>query len=246
MEQLTRFSDIAGRGFIVVYPDGIGRSWNAGHGVGLAESAGVDDVGFIARLIDLLTHEFNIDQRRIYAAGISNGGMFAYRLACELNNRIAAVASVAGSLPPDIARNCSATGPISVLHIHGTADRIVPWAGGETTSGGRILSVDATVAQSAKTAKCDNEPIITLQTGRVACKTYRGCATEAEVGLCRIEGGGHTWPGSQASAAWESIVGPTNEDVNASDIIWLFFSRHTRPDTQRGSGPGVGCGDPRH
>jgi polyhydroxybutyrate depolymerase len=108
MEQMTRFSDIAEHGFIVAYPDGIGRARNAGHDVGLPEAERVDDVGFIAQLIDTLTNEFNIDQRRIYAAGMSSGGMFSYRLACELKGRITAVASVAGSLPPDIANNCTA------------------------------------------------------------------------------------------------------------------------------------------
>jgi polyhydroxybutyrate depolymerase len=231
MEHMTGFSDIADRGFIVGYPDGIGRSWNAGHGVGLAESVGVDDVGFIARLIDDLSHELNIDPRRIYAAGMSNGGMFAYRLACELKGRIAAVASVAGPLPPEIAGSCHAAGAISVLHIHGTADRIVPWDGGETTSGGKILSVDATIQQWANASKCSDSPTVTFKKGSVECQSYRNCAHETEVSLCRVEGGGHTWPGSEISRLLQSAVGPTNQDVNATGMIWDFFSRHPLLET---------------
>jgi len=80
--------------------------------------------------------------------------MLSYRLACELKGRIAAVASVAGSLPPEIARNCDAAGPISVLYVHGTADRIVPWSGGETASGGKTLSVNATIEHWVKADQC--------------------------------------------------------------------------------------------
>lgn len=226
MEQMTGFSEMANQGFIVAYPDGIGRSWNAGHGVGLAESEGVDDVGFIARLIDALSAEFKIDPRRIYAAGMSNGGMFAYRLACELKGRIAAVASVAGPLPPQIADHCNQAGPLSILHIHGTADRIVPWEGGETSSGGKILSVDATMHLWAGAQKCSEQSVITFSKGNVSCQSYSNCSTGAAVSLCRVEGGGHTWPGSQPAGILEAVVGPTNQDVNATAMIWTFFEQH--------------------
>jgi polyhydroxybutyrate depolymerase len=237
MEQMTGFSEIAERGFIVAYPDGIGRSWNAGHGVGLAESEGVDDVDFIARLIDALSAEFKIDERRIYAAGMSNGGMFAYRLACELKGRIAAVASVAGPLPPEIAAHCDEAGAVSILHIQGTADPIVPWAGGEASSGGKILSADATIRQWASVNKCSEQSTVTLSKGNVLCRSNEGCAKGAEVTLCTVDGGGHTWPGSRPLDLLESVVGPTNQDVNATEMIWDFFSHHEL--AADGTPPGV-------
>lgn len=226
-ERLTGFSRLADRGFIVVYPNGIGRSWNAGHGVGAAEEAGVDDVGFIAALIAALSREFHIDRHRIYAAGMSNGGIFAYRLACDLPGTFAAVASVAGPLPPEIAETCGAAGTVSVLHIHGAADRIVPWDGGETSSGGKILSVDATVQKWVEVDRCSGPPAVTLEKGSVTCRSYRRCEDTTEVTLCRVEGGGHTWPGSEPSRLLQAAVGHTNQDVNATEMIWEFFSRHT-------------------
>jgi polyhydroxybutyrate depolymerase len=229
MERMTGFSNLADQGFIVAYPDGIGRSWNAGHGVGPAELTGVNDVGFISSLMDHLSRELNIDPHRIYAAGMSSGGMFTYRLACELKGRLAAVASVAGSLPSEVAARCHTAG-ISVLHIHGTADRIVPWDGGETSSGGSIVSVDATVRQWANAAKCSDAATVTLKEGNVECQSYSNCTDGTEVTLCSVAGGGHTWPGSEPSLLLEPAVGPTNQDVNATRMIWEFFSRHALVD----------------
>jgi len=228
MEKMTGFSDLANKGFIVVYPDGVGRSWNVGHGVGVAQSKDVDDVGFIARLIDVLSSKFNLDQRRIYAAGMSNGGMLAYRLACELKGRFAAVASVAGPLPPETAHHCTDPGLVSILHIHGTDDTIVPWAGGETSSGGNILSVDETVQHWVGAEKCSERPETTLVKGNVSCHSYLGCTQGVVVSLCRVEGGGHTWPGAKPLGLLDAVVGPTNQDVNASELIWDFFSHHER------------------
>ena len=226
MENMTGFSKLADHGFIAVYPDGIGRSWNAGLGVGPAESTGVDDVAFIAHLMDSLTADFRIDDRRIYAAGMSNGGMFALRLACEMKGRFAAVASVAGPLPVEMAHKCGEVGPVSILLIHGTADPIVPWAGGETSSGGKVLSADATMQHWANAQKCTAQTTTMFTKGNVSCQSHLHCARGVVVSLCRVEGGGHTWPGAQPIAFMERMLGSTNQDVDASEMIWDFFSHH--------------------
>jgi polyhydroxybutyrate depolymerase len=99
MEKLTNLSELADKqGFIVVYPNGYGRSWNAGHGTGEAEARGVNDVKFTVELINSLCQTMNIDRRRVYATGFSNGATFVHRLGCEVSERIAAIAAVAGTI----------------------------------------------------------------------------------------------------------------------------------------------------
>jgi polyhydroxybutyrate depolymerase len=226
MEAMTHFSRLADRyGFIAVYPDGVQRSWHPGQGLGAAEAQRVDDVKFVATLIDELERIVNIDPHRIYAVGMSNGGILAYRLGCELG-KIAAVASVAGLISADTAHNCALSHPVSVLHVHGTADLIVPWHGAENKAGGRILSVAATLEKWLQLDKCSSNLVVTTQKGHVTCKKYDNCAAGSEVTLCIVEGGGHTWPGAAPLPGWESVLGPTNQDIDASELIWQFFTRH--------------------
>jgi polyhydroxybutyrate depolymerase len=234
METLTRLSEVADRhGFIAVYPDGIGRSWNAGHRIGEAQARGIDDVGFIRTLIDALSRTLNIDSKRVYATGMSNGGIFVYRLACELADKIAAVAVVAGAIAPDTDRECTPSRPIAVLHIHGSADRFAPWTGGKTKGGGKIESIPATVRGWVNRNKCSTVSKVTLQRNQVTCVTYDQCQGRGEITLCRIEGGGHTWPGGWEGKhpfVFRRMLGPVNFDINASELIWQFFVRHPMHD----------------
>ena len=119
------------RGFIAVYPDGIGRAWNAGPCCGLPARVDLDDIAFVSRLLDKLERQYAIDKRRIFATGISNGGLISYRVACELSNRIAAAAPVATTL----VSSCSPKTPVSILHIHGLDDQNIPFEGGQGTRG---------------------------------------------------------------------------------------------------------------
>src|SRR6266404_628642 len=145
MAKLSNLDDVSDRkGFIVAYPDGVGRSWNAGNGTGMAERRQVDDVGFTAKLIDDLAHDFHIDHRQVYATGMSNGAMFVHRLACELSDKSAAIGPIAGTIPPKIASDCRPIRPISVIEIHGTADPDSPWDGGRTIGGGQVEAVSVT------------------------------------------------------------------------------------------------------
>ncbi len=134
----TGFSRLAGReGFVAVYPDGLGRRWNDGR----SALATRDDVGFVKALLDTLERELSLDSTRVYAAGISNGAMFSYRLACELPGVFAAIAPVAGATPANLAESCGRTAPVSVLAIQGTADPLLPYAGGGVGGGrGSVLS----------------------------------------------------------------------------------------------------------
>jgi polyhydroxybutyrate depolymerase len=233
--KLTGFSEVADRhGFIVVYPDGIDKSWNAMHGAGPAQEKGVDDVGFVDALIDRLQAEYAIDPNRVYAAGMSNGGFFSHRLGCELSTRLAAIASVAGQMGPELAEICDPAEPVAVLDIHGTKDRIVPYDGGETKGGGALLSVEDTVDTWRQLNDCAMRSDVTLDKGDASCRTYRGCSAPVE--LCTIEGAGHTWPGGHQYMP-RLLVGTTNRDVDASELIWEFFENNPkRTSIRRGSG----------
>lgn len=202
-------------GFVVVYPQGEGSppAWNAG---GCCGGATTDDVGFLAALLDALEEELCIDPRRVYVTGLSNGGFMSHRLACEMADRIAAAAPVAGTIAVD---PCRPARPIPVLHIHGTADATVPYEGG-WSKGAR-----ETMVEWAERNGCDPTSATTFQNGDSRCETWSGCEGGADVVLCTVEGGGHTWPGSFDVPA----LGYTTKDLVANDVIWTFFAAHPKP-----------------
>jgi polyhydroxybutyrate depolymerase len=226
MARMTHFDVVSDRnGFVVVYPDGIGRSWNTGAGNGKAEQSQIDDVGFISTLIDQLGHEFPIDRQRVYATGISMGGIFTQRLGCELSTKLAAIAPVAGNMATSIASTCHPKNPVSVMQIHGADDRLTPWEGGETAGGGRIISVPATIQLWVERNKCPSAPERETAAQGVTCNRSAPCQSNAAVTLCRVEAGGHTWPkGDQILPS--IVVGEANNSFDASEAIWQFFSQH--------------------
>jgi polyhydroxybutyrate depolymerase len=239
MIKLTGFNAVADReNFIVVYPDGFEKHWNDGRAVQRysAQAQNIDDVSFISALIDHLSDQYNIDANRVYATGISNGAFMSNRLGCQLSQKIAAIAPVAGNMPANIAPTCAPTRPISVLIINGTDDPLVPWTGGYAHLGsiklGEILSVDNTVKLWVDNDKCPSSPTVAelpdkdpSDGTRVTTETYSGCADSTEVILFKVEGGGHTWPGGLQYLP-EAIIGRTSRDFNASNVIWQFFSEH--------------------
>jgi polyhydroxybutyrate depolymerase len=209
--------------FLVAYPNGTSRSglaptWNAGACCGYAQTNNVDDAGFLRALIDKLEHDYNVDPKRIFATGISNGGMMSYRLACELADRIAAIAPVEGAQDVD----CRPSGPVSVLVFHGTADLLVPYNGGTTPMqfGGKRKDtpVSSTVAFWVKQDGCSKTPGHE-EANQLRIDTYTGCQGGAGVTLYTIEGGRHMWPGARLSG----------NDVPATDIMWSFFAAHPKP-----------------
>ena len=227
----TGFSRLAEReGFVVVYPDGLGGRWNDGRGL----AATHDDVGFVRALLDTLRRELAIDPRRIYATGISNGAIFTYRLACDLPGVFAAVAPVAGAMPVALAPSCGHTEPVSVLAMQGTADPLMPYAGGGVARRrGRVLSAERSIAFWAAAAGCASTPVtapepdVTPADGTQVRRTaYAGCRDGRSVELYTIEGGGHTWPGGPPVGG---SVGRVSRDVDATPLIWAFFVQHPRP-----------------
>lgn len=241
--EFNKLSDA--EGFIVVYPDGIDKHWNdARSGDESRDSAHeekVDDIGFIASLIDTLVVSRHADPQRVYVTGISNGAIMSYRLACEISNKITAIAAVDGGIPVNGLSHCSPGNAVSVLVMNGTKDPLVHWEGGEVTGPfgfkklGRLLSVKETVEFWVKHDRCTAAPDSTMEPDRdpddgtrVTKTGYKGGDDETEVVLFTVKGGGHTWPGGrQYLPAW--IVGRTSRDIDACQVIWEFFRTKKRP-----------------
>jgi polyhydroxybutyrate depolymerase len=154
MERLTAFSALAQREkFLVVYPDAMYRNWNDGRGAAVSRvhRERIDDLGFIATLLDALTREYHIDASRVFATGISNGAIFSHFLAAQLSSRIAAIAPVAGGIADPFYQRFSPDRPVSVLILQGTADPLVPYGGGGVLRGrrGKIIPTSARSAESS-------------------------------------------------------------------------------------------------
>ncbi len=234
--RLTRFNQLADReNFIVVYPQAINRHWNDGRAVAEFRShqEGVDDVGFINSLIDTLITKFGVDSSRVYAAGISNGGMMCQRLGREIPHRFAAIATVAAAMPENLA-SCPATGtPVPILMIHGTADRVVPFHGGVVALSrprGRVLGVEQTLAFWVNWNRCAPLPADTWLTepgGSLPVKltVYKNHRNGVRVVLYTVVNGGHTWPGGRRRPV---VFGKKTDAINATAIIWEFFQGHRR------------------
>ncbi len=231
MAETTHLNSVADEhGFAVAYPEGIDRHWNDE----LIHSS-ANDVAFISALIDKLIAEKHVDGARVFATGLSNGGFFAVRLACELTDKIAAVAVVSATMPEALSHSCKPSRPISMLFMLGTQDKFVPINGG-TVAGdrSRVLSLDAAaqfwIAQDHISAKGQQQqmPNTNRRDRTQAQRTiYRDDKSKAEVIVYKIVGGGHTWPGgSQYLPRW--LIGRVDRDFDASEIIWQFFQSHPR------------------
>ena len=241
--RMTGFSDVADRGgFVVVYPEGTGRlegrslTWNSGNCCGYALDNDVDDVGFIDALISKLGSQLNIDSGRVFATGISNGGMMSYRLGCELSDRIVGIAPVAGALNVE----CDPSQPVSVIAFHGTADQHVLYEGGVPLARFDPHSrVDKSVAYAidfwTKIDRCSPSPE-RAQGGNVIVDSYSGCLNGTAVVLYTIEGGTHSWPGGQKGSA---IGDEPSMEVSATEVMWRFFNAHPRPATLTGATNGM-------
>lgn len=229
---MNRKADEAG--FVAVYPNGTGvgplRSFNAG-GVNTENPDQVDDVLFISELLDDLDKIVNVDPRRVFATGMSNGGMMCYRLAAELPERIAAIAPVAGTMAIEQA---SPSRPVPVMHFHGTEDWIVPYDGPNEGIPDFLTfkSVDETIAAWVEINGCPPIPVIDefpdqFDDGTTVTRfTYGPGTGGSEVVLMRIAGGGHTWPGRPSPFPF---LGNSTREISANDLIWEFFLKHPLP-----------------
>lgn len=240
--RLTKLDDIADREkFLVVYPQGIGRGWNDGRDAKLSQAHrdDVDDLAFFDAVLASVAHEYRIDMKRVFATGISNGGIFSHYLAANRSGSVAAIAPVVGGLATPFHQRFRPAAPVSVLVIQGTADPLVPYDGGKVAERtgrdhGRIIGTEEAIHLWTRANGCAEEPVITPMADRDptdACRTeerrWRGGRDGTEVVLWRVENGGHTWPDGMQYLP-ERIIGRVTHDFGSADI-WEFFKSHPKP-----------------
>jgi polyhydroxybutyrate depolymerase len=207
-------------GFIVALPFGVMNSWNGGACCGDSMATDRDDVGFSRALVAEVSSQLCIDDKRVYAMGMSNGGFMSYRLACEAADLFAAIGPVAGvmGIPADA---CTPSRPVPVMHVHGTEDPLVPYEGNAAIGYPPVL--DTLTGWAARNG-CDATSEVTFEQDDVRCETWSGCDDAADVTLCTVEGAGHCWPGQELCP-----FGTSTTTVNASEEIALFFEQHSLP-----------------
>jgi polyhydroxybutyrate depolymerase len=234
MENLTGLSSLADReGFIVVYPEALERFWSDRREPRNLTGGQVNDVKFIDQLITTLQNTYNIDPKKVYATGISNGGFMSQVLACDLSDRIAAIASVASNLPVSLSQDCPAKRPVPVMYILGTEDPIVPYEGGEVRGRGdrrgQILSAKDSFDFWVRLNQINTAPRNVSFPDRVNDGTKVELLSAKEgnraVQLVTIVGGGHTWAGGLQYAP-VFIIGVTSQEIDANQTIWRFFSNY--------------------
>jgi polyhydroxybutyrate depolymerase len=211
--------------FLVAYPDGLNHAWNTGGGCcGTPGRTNVDDVGFITAMVAAIERQIPVDTGRVYATGISNGGIMAYTLACRT--------SVFAAIGPDSATelgSCAAPGPLSVIHIHGTADTRIPYQGGQ---GQGVAHIDGPSVPSlnARWRAIDHCAAPVARTAGTVTTATASCPGGRAVELITIAGAGHQWPGSAPKPLIQRILGtdPPSTALDATQVIWQFFAAHPR------------------
>jgi polyhydroxybutyrate depolymerase len=229
---LTRMNAAADtRNIIVAYPDGIASSWNAGDCCGDSWTNNVDDVQFTKDLLAKLEGDYCVDTKRVYAAGFSNGGFFSHRLGCEMSDVFGAIAPVSGVMGQDPS-TCTPTRAMPVLDFHGTGDPIVPYNGGTPVLpidlGSAFLqfrSVATTIDAWRSIDDCLGAGTVIFSNGDTTCTEYDSCKGGAVVTHCKIDDGGHEWPGGVPVP----ILGKTTNDISATDTMLNFFDAHPLP-----------------
>ena len=221
---ITGFNDIAEENnFIVCYPNGLNESWNANMNITFSSA---DDKGFLEALTEYFQVNFNTDPSRQYLCGFSTGGFMSHKMVCESSECYAAIATVSGNMSDTVYSNCLPQGSPSVLHIHGTADAVVPYNGGPSTG----VSVDEVMTFWQNHLACSTNPVISpmpntnlFDLSSPERWVWQNCGQD-ELELIRVDGGGHQWPGI---TTFVGGVGTINMDFYSPDEIWDFLSDKT-------------------
>ncbi len=247
---LTKLSDL--HGFIVVYPNAIDKHWNDGRVSPrfVEHDKTINDVEFIASLVQQLKKQYSIDSSKVFAAGISNGGFMTQRLAIERSEIFSAVGIITASMGEPLKYKFSPTKPVSVLYMNGTEDPLVPYNGGEikvdlfprlnralgrsTTKRGKCIPTNEAVALWVKRNGITTSPTVR---GLADKEPYDGSTIEltmwergqqeTAVALYKVVGGGHNIPGGIQYLP-QRIIGRTNRDIEGFEILWQFFRRYAR------------------
>lgn len=228
LEEQSQLSEKADQeGFIVVYPEGSMsflsiRTWNAGNCCGYSSNQDIDDVGFLDALMDSIIDNYSVDEYRIYATGMSNGAMMSYRLACELSDRIAAIAPVAGSM---VVSDCLAENEIPIIHFHSYLDSNVPYEGGvgDGFSDHYNPPLDSIFNFWSGINNCQLSNDTIYNDSTYTHVIWDNCDCSYSIEYIITHDGGHSWPGGNQS----TIGDPVSEYINANDKMWEFFMQYS-------------------
>jgi len=243
----ARFKDLADREkFLIISPNGTtftggvvatgptGKfNWNDCRNDAGPATTPADDVGFVSALIDWAKASYDVDEKRVYAAGASNGGMMSYRLALELSDRLAAVAALIAGLPANSECPSAPAQPISVLVMNGTVDPLMPWLGGPIASNNGVVLSGIETRDFWRTTLDVKKPTTTLfpdldptDGGQVQLEYYSGGTASSEVAFYTVNGGGHLTPSIQSPVppVVQSVFGRQNHDIEAAEELWAFLS----------------------
>ena len=223
------------QGFILVMPNGYQNSWNGGTCCGAASAERIDDVALFRAILAEVSQHVNVDRRRVYATGLSNGGYMSYRLGCDASDLFTAVAPGAGAVGINSIGggtnaasdfiDCAPSKPVAVLDFHGTADALVPY-----TLQAPSLAKMAEHDQCSTTTAAATSP---ASGGDTTCVRYEGCSAGVEVTGCSVANGGHCWFGSPdcgtgAGPAGATVVGANSDTLVNTNAAWSFFERFSR------------------
>lgn len=218
--------------FAIVYPEGVqsdgilgARTWNAGTCCDYAVEQNIDDVKYISLLIDELLKKYpKLNPKKVYATGMSNGAMMSYRLACELSNKIAAIAPVAGALV--MIKPCVPSRAVPILHIHSKLDEKVPYNGGRSTFGFLIPPIENGINTWVKNNSCDVSAKTVSTFSSYTLTKWANCSSNSSIEIYLTNDGGHSWPGGLHSRAAADVPSTA---INANDVIWAFFQKYQLP-----------------
>jgi polyhydroxybutyrate depolymerase len=236
--EVTGYEDLAEEeGFIVAHPTGVPasgdennrNSWEAAD----ADDPAKDDLAFTNELLDLLIEDYCVDDNRVYATGMSGGGLFTSRLVCDMSDRIAAASSVAALAYSD---SCDPAQPVPFMAIHGTEDDRVPFDGDlidtwfEDEEFAQTLFSEPIPEQFAEFAEvmgCDPEGERVQQSKDIVATTYSGCDDEVPLVFYEVVDGGHAWPSSPLAERLTGFQGYITFEIDATADSWAFFEQHT-------------------
>lgn len=231
--------------FIIVYPKSHNKQWADGR----AETASnKDDLKFVDKLIEEIRKDHKVDGSKIFATGMSDGGLFTFKLACERSEIIAAIAPVAANMANELIEECKPTRAVPIINFVGTDDKFIPMKGGDVKrrlglkKKGKVISTNQTIEFWIKRNKCNSKPNV----GKVRdqakkdktyaiLEKYENCESGADVFRWIIGDGGHTWPSGVPKK--NKLLGKVTQEVNATEEILDFFTKHQMKDVLPSNAP---------
>jgi polyhydroxybutyrate depolymerase len=226
-------------GFVLAVPDAIDGVWSDGRFAAHDRRSRPDDVGYLTAVVDDAMARSPVDPQRVYVFGMSNGAAMAGRVACARADRFAAIAQVAGTAAHVVAVDCRPARPVPILQIHGAADHLAPYEGGRRRgpiaralllgrgAAGPSVGVDAWAQFWVAANGASAEPIVTRIPPDTTVRAWRGPTPMSDVVFYRVDGMGHTWPGSRPELP-RLLFGRTSQTIDATRVIWDFLVAHAR------------------